>query len=262
MTEPAGSADENPGRAYEIRGAAAAEALDWLHVHAEVQGVWEGDDAITVWLAEPLPELPQSGLSVREIAIKVEDLAITGLERDTSILVAPDLLVRPPWVDRPVAFAGIELVVPRGNAFGSGEHASTRAALRCLHRLWDAPASLADVGTGSGILALYAVVRGCARVQGCDIEAPSVLAARALLPGAAVHLGGPETLQPADCVIANMTSSELHAALPAILARWTGRSALVLCGLREAEVEPMRARIDRVPASTETVEAFTALGFR
>ncbi|HEX5053393.1 MAG TPA: 50S ribosomal protein L11 methyltransferase [Planctomycetota bacterium] len=251
-----------PGRAYEIRGAAAAQALDWLHVHANVLGVWEGDDSIAVWLAAPMPTLPQAGLTVREIHGTGADEAITGLERDTPIAVAPDLLVRPPWVERPAAFAGIELVVPRGGAFGSGEHASTRAALRCLHRLWDAPGSVADVGTGSGVLALYAVVRGCARVQACDIEMASVHAARALLPGAIVHLGGPETLSPADCVVANMTAEELHAALPAMLERWTRRSALVLCGLRAEEVEPMRRRLAREPVATETVEAFTALGFR
>ena len=252
-----------PGlRAFEIAGRAAADALDWLHVHGDVQGAIEGDDRITVWLAGDLPALPFAGLAVRELPVSDADLRITGLERDAPILVAEDLLVRPPWVERPAGFHGVELVVPRGAAFGSGEHASTQAALRCLHAQWDAPASFADVGTGSGILALYASVRGCADLQACDLEAPAVAAARELLPAARVHLGGPETLAPADCVIANLTAAELHAALPAVLPRWTRRSALVLGGMRANEVEGVVARVALAPCHVEVCLEFTALGFR
>jgi len=49
----------DPTRAYVLRGALAAEALDWLHVHADLQGVFEHDDGITVWLAGALPQPPQ-----------------------------------------------------------------------------------------------------------------------------------------------------------------------------------------------------------
>ena len=222
----------------------------------------EGDDSVTVWLASSLPDLPQPGLVVRELSISPADLQITGLEHDAAIRIAPDLLVRPPWVDRPADFRGIELVVPRGNAFGSGEHASTKATLRCLHRLWDAPASLGDVGTGSGILALYGLVRGCPQLEACDIEAPAVFAARELLPGAAVHLGGPDTMSPADCVVANLTAAELLATLPMMLPRWTRRSALVLGGMRAHEVAEIGRQVPLAPVWVETVEAFTALGFR
>ena len=254
---------DTPGvRAFEIVGAAAADALDWLHVHGDVQGAIEGDASITVWLPGELPVLPFPGLVVRELAVSAADLQITGLEHDAPILVADGLLVRPPWVARPSGFVGVELVVPRGSAFGSGEHASTQAALRCLHAQWDDPASAADVGTGSGILALYAFVRGCKNLQACDLEAPAVVAARELLPGAVVHLGGPETLVPADCVIANLTAAELHDALPAILRNWTQTGALVLSGMRAHEVDGIRARVGLLPCHVEVREAFTALAFR
>lgn len=248
-------------RVFRIAGAAAAEALDWLHVHAEVQGAMEEDDAVTVWLDGDLPELPFAGLAVAELAVP-EGPAVTGLENDAPILVAPDLLVRPPWVDRPAGFTGVELVVPRGNAFGSGEHASTQAALCCLHAVWDAPASFADVGTGSGILALYAHARGCAALQACDVEPEAVAAARDLLPGAHIRLGGPEGLGPADLVVANLTAAELHAALPAVLSLWTGRSPLVLSGMRDGEVAGVVARLPRAPDDVVVRAPFTALALR
>lgn len=246
---------------YELRGADAEAALDWLHVHAEVQGVLEGDDSLTLWLAEPLPALPFPAVVVRELAVDPQAALVTGLEQDTAILVAPDLLVRPPWVPRPEGFHGIELVVPRGNAFGSGEHASTQAALLCLHAVWDGPASLADVGTGSGILALYATVRGCAEVQACDIEAEAAVAAQELLPQARVHHGGPELLAPADAIVANMTADELRQALPAIRALWTGAGPFVVSGLRAHEVAPFLALWPAPPALTIERAPFTALAW-
>ncbi|MBX3462114.1 MAG: 50S ribosomal protein L11 methyltransferase [Planctomycetes bacterium] len=247
-------------RAFELGGGDAAEALDWLHVHAQVLGVLEHDDgSFRVWLDGPLPALPQPRVSVRELAVRPGDFAVTGREHDAAIPIAADLLVRPPWVERPPGFVGVELLLPRGNAFGSGEHGSTQAALRCLHRVWDRPASFADVGTGSGILALYASVRGCGDVQACDVDAHAVAAARELLPQARIELGGPERLAPADFVVANLTADELHAALPALLALWRRRSPLVLSGMRAHEVDGVLARLPAAPDGRETVGDYTAV---
>ncbi len=246
-------------RAFVLRGPGAELALDRLHVLAEVQGAIVGDGEVTVWLDGPLPELGELEVRCEELPPERVNVTATGLEQDRPILVADDLLVRPPWVERPQDFSGIELVVPRGMAFGSGEHASTQAALLVLHRAWASPASLADVGTGSGILALYASVRGCRSVFACDIEDESVKAARELLPQATVTLGGPGTIaRPCDCVVANMMASELLAAWTPLLALWTGRSHLVLSGIRAHELDSVRSRLP-APATALTVGDFTAL---
>lgn len=242
-------------RAFELRGVDAPLALDWLHVHADLEGVLEGEDggddgAIVVWLRSELPPLPfdSSRLRVAPRAVAAADFTITGLEHDRAILVADDLLVRPPWVQRPSGFCGIELVVPRGGAFGSGEHGSTRATLRALHSYWGGvecpPASFADVGCGSGILAAYAAARGVRAIAACDIDGPSVVAARELLgAGAKVEVGGPERLPRSELVVANMTAAELHAAFDALLALWTRTHGLVFGGLRADEVDAMVARL-------------------
>ncbi len=250
----------SPPRVYELRGPQAADALDWLHVHAEVQGVLEGDDALTVWLADALPPL-SFAVAVREVAVDATAAAITGLEHDAPIRVADDLLVRPPWVARPAGFTGVELVVPRGGAFGSGEHASTQAALRCLHAMWDTPPSFGDVGTGSGILALYAHVRGCPRLVACDVDPAAVAAARELLPLADLRLGGAETMPAVAGMVANMTGDELRQAMPAMLRAWRRTHALVLSGLRAHEVEAIAAMVGQPVVHRVTVDAFTSLGY-
>lgn len=248
-----------------LRGPAGlrAAALDRCHVRAELTGVVERDTELELGVAGALPDLGDliaAGLEVHEVP--VPEGAPTGLEADAPILVAPDLLVRPPWVPPLQGFAGIELVVPRGMAFGSGEHASTQAALRAMHAVWDDPASLADVGTGSGILALYAQRRGCPFVVACDVEEAAVRAARELLPGTVVVLGGPgEVPGPVAAVVANLSGAELHEVLADLLRLWDRRSFLILSGMRAGEEAGVRARLPGEPCRREAVGGFVALAY-
>ena len=67
-------------------------------------------------------------------------------------------------------------------AFGTGEHATTAMSLRLLERLtrkWKHGWSLADLGTGSGILALAAKQFGAGRVTGIDIDPRAISIAKA-----------------------------------------------------------------------------------
>ncbi|MCB9872102.1 MAG: 50S ribosomal protein L11 methyltransferase [Planctomycetes bacterium] len=240
-----------------------ARALDLLHVHARVEAVWEGSGFCEVWLAGPLPAFDRIAVEVSPMA-PPEGPPPTGLERDAVIRVGPGLVVRPPWVAPLPEFDGIELVVPRAMAFGSGEHGSTQAALRALDTSWDSDvASFADVGTGSGILLLYAARRGCPMLLGCDIDPAAVAAARELVPAARVVEGGAAHLgQSVDCVVANMTGAELAAELPAIRAVWNGRGPLVLSGLRATEVDTIERAVGLSAVDAVDVAGFAARVYR
>ena len=74
------------------------------------------------------------------------------------------------------------LVIPASAAFGTGEHATTAMSLRLLERLtreWKNGWSLADLGTGSGILALAAKRFGAGRFVGIDIDPKAISVAKA-----------------------------------------------------------------------------------
>jgi ribosomal protein L11 methyltransferase len=81
------------------------------------------------------------------------------------------LVVAPDWAHR--AGTEIEIVLAEGSAFGAGGHPTTR---RCLELLLDlSPAgSFADLGCGSGVLAVLAARLGWNPVVALDVSAASV----------------------------------------------------------------------------------------
>jgi ribosomal protein L11 methyltransferase len=137
-----------------------------------------------------------------------------------------------------------ELVIDPQQAFGSGEHASTRLALELLLGELRPGDSVLDVGTGSGILALAALRRGAGRALGFDTD-PIAIAnaaenrARNGLP-LALYCGGIEALAHGarfDICVANLLLHELLPGLEALVAR-TAR-ALVISGTLEREWEKL-----------------------
>jgi ribosomal protein L11 methyltransferase len=83
------------------------------------------------------------------------------------------LWVGPPWEEPdPDATA---VVVDPGRAFGTGAHATTRLCLELLVEL--EPAGLADLGCGSGVLAVAAAKLGFAPVVALDSDPAAVEAA-------------------------------------------------------------------------------------
>jgi ribosomal protein L11 methyltransferase len=74
------------------------------------------------------------------------------------------------------------ILIPASAAFGTGEHATTAMSLRFLEHLtrkWKHGWSLADFGTGSGILALAAKRFGAGRGIGIDNDPKAISIAKA-----------------------------------------------------------------------------------
>ncbi|NCB50471.1 MAG: 50S ribosomal protein L11 methyltransferase [Clostridia bacterium] len=99
--------------------------------------------------------------------------------------VGETLLILPQWEPIPPESDKRLLRLDPGLAFGTGSHATTRM---CLCALEDAAANekfVLDIGCGSGILGIGALVLGCAFVAGCDIDsnAPRISMENAKLNG-------------------------------------------------------------------------------
>jgi ribosomal protein L11 methyltransferase len=129
------------------------------------------------------------------------------------LVLGERLAVRAPW--HAPAGAQLELVIDPGQAFGTGAHATTRL---CLELLLDLPAggALADVGCGSGVLAIAAARLGFAPVAATDFDPLSVAATRAnaQINGAVVDVRRADLrsdpLPVADTVLANLLAPLLR----------------------------------------------------
>lgn len=133
-----------------------------------------------------------------------------------------------------------ELVIDPQQAFGSGEHATTRLALELLLEALRPGDSVLDVGTGSGILGLAALRRGAGFTLGFDTDPVAVVnaaenRARNALP-LALYCGGLEALVDGrrfDVCVANLLVHELLPFLDALAVR--ARRALIVSGALERE---------------------------
>jgi len=84
------------------------------------------------------------------------------------------LVITPSWV-RPRARRGdIVIVIDPEMAFGTGEHATTRGALRLLEAVLEPGDRVLDVGTGSGILAIAAARLGAREVVAVESDPDAV----------------------------------------------------------------------------------------
>ena len=141
------------------------------------------------------------------------------------------------------------IIIPASLAFGTGEHATTAMSLRFLEQLtrrWKGGWSLADLGTGSGILALAAKHFGAGQVIGIDNDPAAISVAKSnarlnKIRGASFQLGDVHKWNPAqqtDVITANLYSDLLMEILP----RLRGGGWLILSGiLRSQQDELIRA---------------------
>jgi ribosomal protein L11 methyltransferase len=92
--------------------------------------------------------------------------------------VLPGCWVRPPWQELPEGAGGTEIIIDPRMAFGTGRHESTRLMMQAMRTLTFTARRVLDLGTGSGILAIYARKLGADHVTGIDIETEAINNAR------------------------------------------------------------------------------------
>ena len=82
-----------------------------------------------------------------------------------------DLLVIPSWENVPEESRnGKVLHIDPGTAFGTGMHETTQLCIRQVRKYMEENAQILDVGTGSGILGIIALMYGAGHVTGTDID--------------------------------------------------------------------------------------------
>lgn len=178
--------------------------------------------------------------------VPAEDWSTTWKSLIRSVEIGP-LWVGPPWLE-PQQRNGREVIVIEPKmAFGTGDHPTTALCLEAIVGFLGANpgASVLDVGTGTGVLAIAAKRLGAGRVVAIDNDPTSVELARenAELNGVAeIAISGDpvERIEGTfDLVLANIVANTLVDLAPAIVAK-TGR-ALVLAGVLVSQREQVES---------------------
>jgi len=178
-----------------------------------------------------------------------------------SVLIAPPEVAAPPGALR----------LTDCTAFGTGHHPTTALCVEALEEALTiaVPDSVLDVGTGSGILALAALMMGVPRAVGLDIdaEALNIAAEHARLNSLADRLqfvlGGPDVVDGAwPLVVANVLATPLIEMAPVLVRRVGRRGRLILSGIPwslESEVAETYRRLGMRQIRSETRGGWTVL---
>ncbi len=142
--------------------------VSYFPPEADINSIRSKFDALLKDALINFPEIKNPVINIR--AIKKEDYSRVWKRFFRADRITENLLIVPPWETRP-SFNGNIMILDPGPAFGTGKHPSTRLCLKAMETIdsWMG-ANMLDVGTGSGILAIYGVILGAERVVAIDID--------------------------------------------------------------------------------------------
>lgn len=167
------------------------------------------------------------------------------------------LVVTPSWTEPELRPGDLVIVIDPEMAFGTGEHATTRGALRALEVAIEPGDRVLDVGTGSAILAIAAALLGAGEVLAVESDpdalenaqdnlrrngvADRVELLHGLVDDEFLSMLGPGRF---DVIVANVLSGVLVPLLPAFHAALAptrrdreGAGQLILGGILDEEAD-------------------------
>lgn len=171
------------------------------------------------------------------------------------------LLVRPAW-EAPGDGVAVEIVIDPGQAFGTGDHPTTRMCLRLLERTLRPGMSVADIGAGSGILSIAAAKLGAGQVDAVDIDSGSVEAARnnAAANGVSMRVHAGRGFEPLgslryDLVLSNLISATIIGLAPRVGEHLAEGGRWIVSGIIEANWGDVELAVRRAGFEVEELIA-------
>lgn len=168
--------------------------------------------------------------------------------------IVDGLVVRPPWEPYDAKPGEKVLELEPGRAFGTGLHETTRLVTTAIreHQARIAGATVLDVGCGSGILALAALVLGAGRAVAIDVdpEAIEVTVENAARNGLSARVEA-STTAIEDCdtvaplVLANIEARVLVPMADALVRHVAKGGLLLLSGILASQADEVRAAYQR-----------------
>lgn len=256
---------------------AAVESL----LEAGGRAVWEEDGWQVTHLADPgedavagvveglgraLDAVPPPGPEVETRWQSQEDWAEFWKRGLDARRVTPRLVVTPTWIEPETRPGDLVITLDPKMAFGNAEHGTTRGCLRLLDGRVRAGQRIVDVGSGSAVLAIAAVLLGADHVLALEADPLAIPAARENLEinGVAsrvtlrlerVTADDLRALVPRDGVVANMETGYLRPLLSGLVSSVRPGGWLILSGILAREWEGIRTAAETLGLRSEAVDA-------
>jgi ribosomal protein L11 methyltransferase len=222
-------------------------------------GVEEGETEAKVWFSnltdgirrKIADSLVQFGIPYPPVfeSIKNQDWGSSWRKNFKPIQVTPRLWVTPPWeIVQPVE-AHVITISPK-MAFGTGSHETTRLCLEFIDDIVRPGDSVFDLGTGSGILAIAAILLGAEQTLAVDPDPEAIENALENIQlnhvtGINVRQGSIEIAagNPFNLVFANIQRSVIEPMLSNLRRIVSGK--LIVSGILDIEHERMTESFEK-----------------
>ncbi len=143
-----------------------------LYLEAGPEGTKEAQALAAALQAmkKALPEMDLGSLCVKTALCRDEDWANTWKQYYQPIAVGEELLIVPQWLRSEDPGGRIPIFLDPGMIFGTGAHASTQMCLEALEEEVHGGEKVIDLGSGSGILSIAALLLGAGSALCVDVD--------------------------------------------------------------------------------------------
>ena len=232
----------------------------WDYVDEELEAQYRGVSRVKCYLEDnaegekTLAQIVSAGLAPQTKKVDDSDWENNWRQYYKPLPVGEKLLVVPEWEDVPEN-GRVPLRLDPGLMFGTGSHPTTRMCLAALEKYAGSGKKVLDLGCGSGILGIGALVLGARQCTACDIDpkAPDIVMDNAALNGIGedkMRVLAGDIIADAplrrmlgtgyDVVLANIVSDVILPLAPLVRPFMAENAVFITSGIidgREAEVE-------------------------
>ena len=174
------------------------KTINWDYIDDDLMGLKDCETTVTVYLPENgqgLENLEAIKAELRTLKardteglfgrleyelknVREEDWANNWKQYFKPLTVGEKLLIKPSWETVPENETRKILEIDPASSFGTGQHNTTQLCLELIEKYLNEGDDLLDLGCGSGILSIAAVLLGANTIKAVDIDENSVKIAR------------------------------------------------------------------------------------
>ena len=147
-----------------------AELFDLGSLGSEI--VSEGEEVTFNVYFKPSARFPErfKAYLLREESLEEKNWGEEWKKFFKPVKVTERAWVAPPWEKGKLRVEGLVIYINPGRGFGTGTHETTQIAMEFIEERLEPGFSFLDVGTGSGILSIFAKKLGALKVIACDVQ--------------------------------------------------------------------------------------------